>query len=219
MRSNLPVTQTEIVLSDQSSIVSTTDLQGNITYANPYFVEVSGYEVRELLGAPQNILRHPDMPAEAFRDLWDTVKAGRPWTGMVKNRTKSGDFYWVLANVTPVYDDGQPVGYMSVRTRPNREQVQKADALYQQMREGNPRKLRIQDGSAVNGGLFTKLSRIGLVPRIQFSFLLVVLAFLAIGFQALVPDAVHASENFALGACGLGLCAVLYIALSLQGAI
>ena len=98
MRANLPVTDTEIILSDNFSIVSTTDLNGNITYANPYFVEVSGFSVQELLGAPQNILRHPDMPVEAFADLWATIKTGRPWTGMVKNRAKSGDFYWVLVD-------------------------------------------------------------------------------------------------------------------------
>jgi len=87
MRTNLPITNTEIVLSEQFVIVSTTDLQGNITSANPYFIEISGFLVDELIGAPQNILRHPDMPVEAFADLWATIKAGVPWTGMVKNRT------------------------------------------------------------------------------------------------------------------------------------
>jgi len=92
MRTNLPITNTEIVLSEQFAIVSTTDLQGNITSANPYFIEISGFLVDELIGAPQNILRHPDMPVEAFADLWATIKAGVAWTGMVKNRTKAGDF-------------------------------------------------------------------------------------------------------------------------------
>jgi aerotaxis receptor len=124
MRLNTPVTNHEYILSDTETIVSTTDLQGNITYANPYFVQVSGYTEDELIGQPQNILRHPDMPAEAFADLWATIKSGQPWTGMVKNRCKNGDFYWVLANVTPVVEDGRPVGYMSVRTKPGRELVQ-----------------------------------------------------------------------------------------------
>jgi aerotaxis receptor len=103
-------------------------LQGNINYANPYFIEVSGFTEEELIGAPQNV-RHPDMPVEAFADLWSTIKSGMPWTGLVKNRCKNGDFYWVLANVTPVIESGKPVGYLSVRTKPSREQVRAADAL------------------------------------------------------------------------------------------
>lgn len=121
MRTNLPVTDTEVILKDQCAVVTTTDMHGNITYANPYFVEVSGYPLQELVGAPHNIVRHPDMPPAAFADLWRTIKAGRPWTGLVKNRTKSGNFYWVLANVTPVYDDGKAIGYMSVRIKPGRD--------------------------------------------------------------------------------------------------
>src|SRR5450830_1949555 len=104
MRVNTPITQNEYVLNEGMTIVSTTDLKGNINYANQYFIEVSGFSEMELLGAPQNILRHPDMPTEAFADLWHTIQSGRPWSGLVKNRNKGGDFYWVLANVTPVYD-------------------------------------------------------------------------------------------------------------------
>ena len=146
MRLNTPVTRQEFVLEDGKTIVSTTDLKGKITYANPYFIQVSGFSEEELIGAPQNILRHPDMPAEAFADLWSTIKAGMPWTGMVKNRCKNGDFYWVLANVTPVIEAGRPVGYMSVRTKPSRQQVAQADALYREMRDGNPRRLRLERG-------------------------------------------------------------------------
>ena len=118
MRTNLPITHNEIILADDKTIVSTTDLRGNIRYANPYFVDISGFTEEELIGAPQNIVRHPDMPVEAFADLWNTIQAGRPWSGMVKNRCRNGDYYWVYANVTPVIDNGQPVGYMSVRTKP-----------------------------------------------------------------------------------------------------
>jgi aerotaxis receptor len=127
-------------------------LQGNINYANPYFIEVSGFTEEELIGAPQNIVRHPDMPVEAFADLWSTIKSGMPWTGLVKNRCKNGDFYWVLANVTPVIENGKPVGYLSVRTKPSREQVRAADALYREIKGGNPRKLRIVNGRAVSTG-------------------------------------------------------------------
>lgn len=101
MRLNTPNTGIEYEVSDTQTIISTTDLKGNITYANPYFIEASGYTEGELLGAPQNILRHPDMPTAAFRDMWTTIKSGLPWSGMVKNRRKNGDHYWVLANVTP----------------------------------------------------------------------------------------------------------------------
>ncbi|WP_176460949.1 PAS domain-containing methyl-accepting chemotaxis protein [Janthinobacterium sp. PC23-8] len=153
MRLNMPVTQQEYILNEGMTIVSTTDLQGNINYANQYFIEVSGFSESELLGAPQNILRHPDMPAEAFADLWRTIQSGMPWTGMVKNRCKNGDYYWVLANITPVIENGRPVGYMSVRTKPTREQVAEAAAAYQGFKDGNQAKLAIRKGRVVGQGL------------------------------------------------------------------
>src|SRR5437868_5167235 len=106
MRKNLPITNVEYEMADGKPIVSKTDLKGKITYINPYFVEVSGFTEEELIGAPHNLVRHPDMPAEAFADLWQTLKAGLPWTGMVKNRRNNGDYYWVVANVTPVIENG-----------------------------------------------------------------------------------------------------------------
>lgn len=90
--SNLPISNTEYDLSDSETIVYATDLKGNITYANPYFVRVSGFAKEELIGTPQNILRHPDMPVEAFADLWHTIQCGQSWTGLVKNLCKNGDF-------------------------------------------------------------------------------------------------------------------------------
>ena len=157
MRLNTPVTQKEYILNDGMTIVSTTDLQGNINYANQYFIEVSGFSENELLGAPQNILRHPDMPAEAFADLWSTIQSGMPWTGLVKNRCKNGDYYWVLANITPVIENGRPVGYMSVRTKPTREQVAEASALYQGFKDGNTARLAFRNGRIVGQGLGAKL--------------------------------------------------------------
>jgi aerotaxis receptor len=157
MRLNTPITDTEYLLDDAESIVSTTDLQGNITYANPYFIEVSGYEESELIGAPQNILRHPDMPREAFADLWATVKQGQSWSAMVKNRRKNGDYYWVRANVTPVMQDGRVSGYMSVRVKPSREEVNQAASLHKRMREGNPERIAIRQGVAVGTGLWSRL--------------------------------------------------------------
>ncbi|WP_322469584.1 PAS domain-containing protein [Hydrogenophaga sp. SNF1] len=135
MRNNGPVTQREYLMQEGQTLVSTTDLKSRIVYCNPSFVEVSGYEREELLGQPHNMIRHPDMPQEAFRDMWATMQGGHPWSGLVKNRRKNGDHYWVLANVTPVIDAGRITGYMSVRTKPTREQVQAAEALYARMRE------------------------------------------------------------------------------------
>jgi len=172
MRKNLSVTNVEIALSGHQSIVSITDLKGIITYANPYFIEISGYTADELLGAPHNILRHPDMPAEGFRDLWATVKQGTVWNGVVKNRCKNGDFYWVMANVTPVLENGQPVGYMSVRTRPTRDQIAAADALYREINAGNPRGLALREGKLVRTGwrgVFMRLSHLSLKRRVRLS--------------------------------------------------
>jgi aerotaxis receptor len=135
MRQNLPVTQREFPLPEGETLVSTTDLDSRITYCNPAFVRVSGYAEEELIGQPHNLVRHPDMPAEAFRDMWATLRAGRPWSQVVKNRRKDGDHYWVLANVTPVLEHGRPVGYMSVRTAATRAEIEAAERLYARMRE------------------------------------------------------------------------------------
>ena len=135
MRNNGAVTQREYPMQDGQTLVSTTDLKSRIVYCNPSFVEVSGYEREELIGQPHNMIRHPDMPQEAFRDMWATIQGGHPWSGLVKNRRKNGDHYWVLANVTPVIDGGRTTGYMSVRTKPTHEQVQAAETLYARMRE------------------------------------------------------------------------------------
>ncbi len=205
MRINLPVTNTEIVLSDSFSIVSTTDLQGNITYANPYFVEISGYSEQELLGAPQNILRHPDMPVEAFADLWSTIQSGRPWTGLVKNRNKSGDYYWVMANVTPVYEGGKAVAYMSVRTKPSRELVKAAEDVYREIREGNPRKLKVEDGGVVRPGVRSAIARLGLVTRMHAAMAVAAAVLVALPTAALWPGTApwHTGTVLLLAAVGL----------------
>jgi aerotaxis receptor len=134
MRVNLPVTQSEYPFPSGKTVVSTTDLKGRITHCNEVFIELSGYTKEELLGQPHNLIRHPDVPEEAFRDLWDTLEKGLPWTGVVKNRRKNGDHYWVVANATPVMDGDHPVAYLSVRTEPTREQIEAAEALYAVMR-------------------------------------------------------------------------------------
>ncbi|TAN51099.1 MAG: PAS domain-containing protein [Methylococcaceae bacterium] len=136
MKINMPVTSHEVVLRDDHMIVSKTDLKGIITYVNHDFLEISGFTEKELLGTNHNIVRHPDMPPIAFQGLWDDMKAGKPWTGIVKNRCKNGDFYWVEANATPIREGDTVVGYLSVRYKPTREKIEAASRLYREINEG-----------------------------------------------------------------------------------
>ncbi|HNQ49248.1 MAG TPA: PAS domain-containing protein [Hydrogenophilus thermoluteolus] len=147
MRINQPVTQREYPVRDDCAIISHTDEKGRITYFNEDFLEYCGFAPEELMGQPHNIIRHPDMPPEAFRDLWATLKAGRPWQGMVKNRRKDGDHYWVKATATPKPGGG----YMSVRMKPTREEVQAADELYARMRAGE--KIALEGGKVRAGAI------------------------------------------------------------------
>ena len=137
MRTNLPVTQRQVLVTAHEAIVSKTDLKGNITYVNPAFVAISGYTEDELMGAPQNIVRHPDMPVQAYADLWATLQAGAPWTGLVKNRCKNGDFYWVKANITPLRENGKATGYLSVRTQATPADIATAARAYAAFRGGS----------------------------------------------------------------------------------
>ncbi len=160
MRLNTPVTNMEYQLTADQHIVSATDLDGNITYVNPSFIEASEFSEQELLGQPQNIVRHPDMPVEAFADLWSTLKTGIPWTGVIKNRRKGGGFYWVLANVTPIKDNGRTVGYMSVRTKPSAAQIEAAGDAYRRLREGRAAGIALRQGSVIRTGLASRLGRL-----------------------------------------------------------
>jgi PAS domain S-box-containing protein len=112
MQENYPVTQQEYNFPSEAILVSTTDLQGRISHCNHVFEETSGYSYDELIGQPHSLVRHPDMPPEAFYDMWATIGRGRPWTGIVKNRHKNGDHYWVEANVTPIMEGGKPKSYI-----------------------------------------------------------------------------------------------------------
>lgn len=133
-RRTVLVTEEEVPYPDGRLIVSRTDLKGIITHVNRSFVEMSGYAEEELIGAPHSILRHPDMPKAAFKDLWDTVQRGDVWQGYVKNLRKDGRFYWVKATVIPNVRDGRIVGYTSVRRKPDRCKVEECIALYARMR-------------------------------------------------------------------------------------
>ena len=149
MKCNFPVTDVEYVLNDIDSLISTTDLNGQITHVNSDFIRITGYAKDELIGVAHNIVRHPDMPVEVFEDMWASFKAGRPWSGIVKNRCKNGSFYWVIANATPLYENNEWIGYMSVRTKASAEQIKLASTAYQSIRAGNVAKLKIQDGKIV----------------------------------------------------------------------
>lgn len=130
MKKNLPITDKEVILSEQDVIITTTDLKGLLTYFNKTFMKINGFNEQELLGKNHNIIRHPDVPAEVFKELWDQVKAGKTWQGVLKNRCKSGDHYWVEAFVTPIIVNKQITGYQSVRSSPTRQQIERAEATY-----------------------------------------------------------------------------------------
>ncbi len=136
MRQNLPINSTERQVQEGAFLVSMTDARGVITYANEEFIRLSGFSSSELVGQPHNIVRHPDMPPVIFKGLWDTIQAGKPWYGIVKNRCKDGSFYWVDASVTPMYEGGKLTGYVSIRSKPSRSQIRAAEHLYRGLNQG-----------------------------------------------------------------------------------
>lgn len=133
MRKNLPVTNRERPVQPGQRLITTTTLKGVITYANDDFVEISGFTAEELVGQAHNIIRHPDVPPAVFAHMWSQLKAGRSWMGIVKNRSKNGDFYWVNAFVTPVMEDNSIVGYESVRVMASPREIERATALYNRL--------------------------------------------------------------------------------------
>ena len=148
MRNNQPVTTIETLLPENEFIYSRTDLKSVITEANKAFCAVSDYTREEMVGQPHNMVRHPDMPTAAYKDMWQDLKAGRPWRGIVKNRRKDGGFYWVVANVSPVRENGQVTGYQSVRSRPERADIVATEAAYKRINAGNAA-LEIKHGRIV----------------------------------------------------------------------
>lgn len=137
MRINMLVTANETKVPSGVFIYSRTDTNGIIIEANQTLADISGYAIDEMVGQPHNLLRHPDMPSEAFKDLWGRLKSERHWIGLVKNRRKDGGFYWVKATVTPVRENGNVVGYQSVRAAPTQAQIGAADAIYARIRAGD----------------------------------------------------------------------------------
>ncbi|MFP1879321.1 methyl-accepting chemotaxis protein [Lonsdalea quercina] len=164
MRVNTPVTQQEYSLSADTTLMSTTDIKSHITYANSAFIRVSGFDAEELMGQPHNIVRHPDMPPAAFADMWYTLQQGDSWTGMVKNRRRNGDYYWVRANVTPVYHNDKLSGYISVRNTPEAEEVKAAAALYDAVIKQQAGRRKFYKGLVVRTGLLSVLSLFQKMP-------------------------------------------------------
>ena len=164
MRTNLPVTQQEYLFDDRATLMTTTDINSHITYANDAFIEVSGFTPDEINGHPHNLVRHPDMPPEAFADMWATLKQGEPWTALVKNRRKNGDHYWVRANAIPVVREGKVQGYMSVRTKPTAQEVQATERLYRDFREGKRKGWRFHKGLLVRTGMMRWASLLKTLP-------------------------------------------------------
>ena len=148
MRKNLPISDVETLVPEDQFIYSRTDLKGKITETNDAFCQISGFTREEMLGQPHNMVRHPEMPSAAFEDLWRDLKAGLPWRGILKNRRKDGGYYWVVANVSPVREQGQVVGYQSVRSRPLREEIDATEAAYDKINAG-ARKWVVSHGRGV----------------------------------------------------------------------
>jgi len=200
------VTQQEFEFPSSATLMSTTDVNGNITYANTAFIAVSGFSGDELADQPHNLVRHPDMPKEAFKDMWATIKAGKSWKAIVKNRRKNGDHYWVRANVTPIVRSNQLVGYMSVRTKPTRAEITAAKEAYTNIQSKNPLiRHGLHQGLVVYGGIsapllnFSKIASVG-CKLFYGLFSIVAVWILALLFLAILnPSFLSASWLFITG--------------------
>lgn len=211
MRVNAPVTQREYGFDEQATLMSTTDTQSYIKYANQAFMEVSGFEPEEILGQTHNVVRHPDMPPAAFADMWATLKSGEPWSALVKNRRKNGDHYWVRANAIPIIRGDVTKGFMSVRTRPERQEIEAAQKLYATMSEKGESGPDLHKGIVSSKGLGKLLSfwrHMGVRRRIRLNSL-ALWAVLLIGAWLLTQD----QAQFLWGAGFISIALVIMTAL------
>ena len=207
MRTNLPVTTVEYPITDETLIVSRTDTKGRLTFFNDQFVAAAGFTEAELMGQPHNIIRHPDMPPEAFENLWDTLKAGKPWVGAVKNRRKNGDFYWVLATASPIRENGQVTGFTSIRTKLPADQRAEAEQVYAALRAKQSHGYRIDAGIVRRRSLFdhftpftgTLHARLVTAIVVQVSFFAAVGLSVELGVAASLALAISALGAFAVG--------------------
>jgi aerotaxis receptor len=207
MRTNLPVTNTEYPIGDDVLIVSKTDTKGRLVYFNDQFVKASGFAEAELIKQPHNIVRHPEMPPEAYEDLWNTLKQGKPWAGAVKNRRKNGDFYWVLASATPIWENGQVTGYMSIRSKLPADQRREAEQVYALLRANKAQAWRVDAGVIRRRSLFDHLSlftrtlkaRLITLISVQAAFLVMIALLAEVGREFTIVSGV------VLAALSLGL--------------
>ncbi|GLU31808.1 methyl-accepting chemotaxis protein [Trinickia caryophylli] len=198
----------ELVLSEHDVVITRTDVQGRIVYANETFLRTSGYTREEAIGRPQSLVRHPDTPREIFRDLWETIACDQPWTGVLKNRRKNGQFYRVVANVTPVFEDGVKVGYMSVCTRPAPELIAEADALYAVLNGPRGSAVRLAGGEVLRTGAGAAVERVLRLPvdlRLWavMVFLIAMFAAQALGMRyTLIPGLARDAQVWLFGVLG-----------------
>lgn len=186
MRNNQPVTQKQINIPEGSILSTTTDLNGTILTATDDFVEVSGFKREDMIGQPHNMIRHPDVPAAVFQDLWITLKKGKPWNAIVKNRASNGDHYWVEANASPIVENSQIVGYVSVRTPATSKQIEAAEKLYKDVASG---KILLQEGIPKNRLQVWKekinvINRLKVKTRVYLAVWLPLLMALILGVQS-----------------------------------
>lgn len=201
MRDNGPVTNREVLMKEDDILVSGTDTGGRIQFANKAFADISGFSETELIDAPHNIVRHKDMPKEAFANLWATIKAGLPWQGLVKNRTKTGDHYWVRANVTPTIEDGKVTGYISIRTKPTDAEKEDAETAYRAIRNGQSQNIELQQGNIISTSRPAKIKRFfgSIAGSLALAFATLILLMITISVVALYEEYLIAVE------AGIGL--------------
>ncbi|MDP1584008.1 MAG: PAS domain-containing methyl-accepting chemotaxis protein [Bradyrhizobium sp.] len=224
MRNNLPVTAVEYPITDATLIVSRTDTKGRLTYFNDEFVDAAGFTPEELMGQPHNIIRHPDMPVEAFQNLWDTLQAGKPWAGAVKNRRKNGDFYWVLATASPLRENGQIVGYTSIRTKLPADQRAEAEQVYALLRAKQAQAYRIDAGIVRRRSIMDNLTVFTGTLKARLSTLIAVqlALLLAAGLVAVfgIPHSGYTmAHGIVMGLVGLGIVAGVLLGIQAIGAI
>lgn len=201
MRNNQPITNEEYVISENQTLVSKTDLQGNILECNDAFELASGFSRSELIGQPHNLVRHPDVPEAVFADMWKSLKDGFPWTQIVKNRRVDGGFYWVKANATPIFEGGKIKGYMSIRSKPSQNEITAATQAYKDISSG---RAKIKDARIVYGSDFLSITNwySRLNPQYQISLLVAIFYLIPYNIYAELTGHSHL-EVFLVATLGL----------------
>lgn len=177
MRKNLPITNQEIEIPANAVLISRTDTKGRISYVSQDFAHISGFSEREMVGESHNLIRHPAVPPEVFRKMWETIKGGNPWSGVIKNRAKSGDYYWVDATITPVMSKGVVSGYMSVRKKATQKQIKRAETLFNDLRNTKSFFWKLK------AGIRTLLKKLGISGRIFLYVSFVFVPLLSANFE------------------------------------